>query len=227
MNEDSMRNLPLSQADDAVAAEAGPPAALITADSAFAVDGSAGSEEAPFFVRTFAGVPISTLVLAVLLLVMAGWAAWATRELLVLRSHRIVSVSLTSLVRDFVVAEARAGGSQEQATAKVRLYLDATGAAVKSLEDQGYTVLVSEAVLGHAVPDVTMQLKTAVDAKVHDLVSAPLPVSPTVAATPPMPAPSAAPMQVPTAGYPPVGSQVPAQSPFAMTAPVTGGPDGQ
>jgi hypothetical protein len=123
-------------------------------------------------IRTYAGVPVSTLVLGSLLLLMLLWSAWATRELLALKSHRTVSVSLATLVRDFVAAEARNGGTPEATTARTRIYIATIGGAVKSMADDGNTVLVSEAVLGNSVPDVTPQLKAAVDAKLRSLTPA-------------------------------------------------------
>ena len=123
-------------------------------------------------IRTYAGIPVSTLFLGGLLLLMLLWSAWATRELLALKSHRTVSVSLATLVRDFVAAEARNGGTPEATTARTRIYIATIGGAVKSLADDGNTVLVSEAVLGSSVPDVTPQLKAAVDAKLRSLTPA-------------------------------------------------------
>lgn len=123
-------------------------------------------------IRTYAGVPVSTLILGGLLLLMLLWSAWATRELLALKSHRTVSVSLATLVRDFVAAEARNGGTPEATAARTRIYIATIGGAVKSLADDGNTVLVSEAVLGSSVPDVTPQLKGAVDARLRSLAPA-------------------------------------------------------
>jgi len=120
--------------------------------------------------RTYAGLPLSTLVLGGLMLLMLLWAAWATRELVALRSHRTVSVSLASLVRDFVAAEARNGGTPEVTAARTRIYIGTIGGAVKAMADDGSTVLVSEAVLGNSVPDVTPQLKAAVDARLRTMV---------------------------------------------------------
>ena len=120
-------------------------------------------------IRTYAGIPVSTLILGGLMLLMLLWSAWATRELLALKSHRTVSISLASLVRDFVGAEARNGGSAEVTAARTRIYIATIGGAVKAMADDGNTVLVSEAVLGNSVPDVTPQLKAAVDARLRSL----------------------------------------------------------
>ena len=115
--------------------------------------------------RTFAGLPVPTLVLAGLVLLLALLSVWQTQQILALRSHRIVSVSLATIVRDFIAAEARNGGSPETAAVRTKLYLAATQSAIRGLTDQGATVVVSEAVVGNSVPDVTTAVKADVAAK--------------------------------------------------------------
>lgn len=117
--------------------------------------------------RTFAGLPRSTIVLGALVLFLSLWATWATRELLALREHRIVSVSLGSIVRDFIAAEAHARSTPDQAAYRTRVYLDATQGAMRNLARENTTILVSEAVVGNSVPDITAQVKSAVDAKLN------------------------------------------------------------
>ena len=119
----------------------------------------------PITGRTFAGLPIPTLVLAALVVILALLSAWQTRQILALRSHRIVSVSLSTLLHDFLAVEARNGGTPETAALRTKLYLAATQASIRELTDGGATVVVSEAVLGNSVPDVTPTIKADVDAK--------------------------------------------------------------
>ena len=115
--------------------------------------------------RTFAGLPLSTIVLGGLILLLALLSAWQTREILALRSHRIVSVSLSSLLHDYIAAEAHNAGSPEITALRTKLYVGATQAAVRGLSEQGYTVLVTEAVAGGSVPDVTPAVKADIEAK--------------------------------------------------------------
>ena len=115
--------------------------------------------------RSFAGLPLSTVILGALLLLMALWSAWLTRELLLVRSHRIVSVSLARIIQDYIAVEAHNGGTPDTSAIRTKLYLAATQSAIRSLTEQGTTVLVSEAVAGNSVPDVTPQLKAEIDAK--------------------------------------------------------------
>lgn len=119
--------------------------------------------------RIFAGLPVSTVVLGALVLVLSLWATWATRELMHLRDHRIVSVSLGSIVRDFIATEARARSTPDQAAYRTRVYLDATQGAMRNLASQNTTILISEAVVGNSVVDITPQVKAAVDAKMNAL----------------------------------------------------------
>ena len=125
----------------------------------------AATPPVPVAPRTFAGLPISTLILGGIVLLMALWSAWITRELLIVRSHRVVSVSLARIVQDYIAVEAHNGGTPETSAMRTKLYLAATQAAIRSLTEEGTTVLVSEAVAGNSVPDVTPQLKADIDAK--------------------------------------------------------------
>jgi hypothetical protein len=111
--------------------------------------------------RLLGFTPRDLAVIAAFLL-LTVWAFWATRELLELRDRRIVSVSLSTIIKNFVAAEARNGSSPEQAAARTKAYLAATDAAMQSLSRGGATVLVSEAVVGNSVPDMTGAVADAV-----------------------------------------------------------------
>jgi len=82
--------------------------------------------------------------------------------LLALKRHRIVSVSLSTLISDFVIAESRSGGSAEETSARTKYYIAATQSAMKQLSADGTTILVSEAVMSNSVPDYTPVIKAAV-----------------------------------------------------------------
>ena len=76
-----------------------------------------------------------------------------------------MSVSLARIVQDYIAVEAHNGGTPDTAAMRTKLYLAATQSAIRSLTEEGTTVLVSEAVAGNSVPDVTPQLKAEIDAK--------------------------------------------------------------
>lgn len=112
--------------------------------------------------RTIAGWPLVSVIAAVLLIGALVWAAWTTRTLVELQQRRIVSVSLSRLVEDFVAAEARNGGTPEQSASRTASYLAAVNKAVAQLGQDGTTVLVSEATLGRSVDDRTADVRARV-----------------------------------------------------------------
>ncbi|WP_197277044.1 TrbI F-type domain-containing protein [Sphingomonas profundi] len=112
--------------------------------------------------RTIAGWSVTRVATALLLAIALIWTAWATRTLVALEQRQIVSVSLSRLVEDFVAAEARNGGTPEEAAKRTGTYLAAINTAVADLGRDGTTVLVSEATLGRSVEDRTADVRTRV-----------------------------------------------------------------
>ena len=111
---------------------------------------------------TVAGWPIGRVIMTIVLLMALIWAAWITRLLLDISRRQIVSVSLSTLVGDFVAAESRNGGTREQTAGRTAAYLAAVNQAVSALGANGTTVIVTEATLGKTVPDRTGQVRAAV-----------------------------------------------------------------
>jgi hypothetical protein len=111
---------------------------------------------------SFAGIRISTLLLAAFVLGLLGWNAWITRELAVLKRHRPVSVSLATLVTDFVRDQSHQPTSPDEAAFRTKLYLVATQKVLADLGRDGTPVFASEAVLGSSVPDETAQVRSSV-----------------------------------------------------------------
>lgn len=112
--------------------------------------------------RTVAGWPLAHVLVTVAVLACLLWAAWATRLLLDLSKRQIVSVSLSTLVGDFIAAESRNGGTPEQTAGRTAAYLAAVNQTVGALGADGATVIVTEATLGQTVPDRTSQVRAAV-----------------------------------------------------------------
>lgn len=97
-----------------------------------------------------------------------AWGSWTTRAVLDLRASptRIAKVRLQSLVGDYVRAQARSATPPDQigpATARFMTMLDA---AIARHARAGEVVLVSEAVVGGDVRDVTDQIRREVYAQV-------------------------------------------------------------
>lgn len=120
------------------------------------------SMQSPSPVRRFAGWRLSAIATAILLLLALLWAAWATKKLVELDQRRMISVSLASLVGDFVTAESRNGGTPEQAQARTAAYLAAVNRAIEEAGRDGTVVLVTEAVLGKSVPDRTATIRARI-----------------------------------------------------------------
>lgn len=112
--------------------------------------------------RTVAGWPIGYVVVTFVALASLLWAVWATRLLLDLSKRQIVSVSLSTLVGDFIAAESRNGGTPEQTAGRTAAYLAAVNQAVSAIGADGTTVIVTEATLGKTVPDRTELVRAEV-----------------------------------------------------------------
>ena len=102
------------------------------------------------------------LVLAGCIAAALLWGTWTTRALLELGKRQVVTVQLSRIMGDFVEAEARAGHPAEESRARIEAYLKALDAAVQELGHQGQIVLVAEAVVAGAVPDVTERVRSDV-----------------------------------------------------------------
>lgn len=136
--------------------------------------------------RGIGGFRPREMVMMAVLAALLVWAAWATAELLALKERRVVSVSLATMVQDFVASEARRGASQQDAAARTKAYLGAIDAAMRAISEDGTTILVSEAVLGNSVPDVTTTVMLAVN---RQLGLQPAAAQAPLAGLPPLPAP--------------------------------------
>lgn len=105
--------------------------------------------------RRFAGYSATTLATFAVILAAGLWSGWATDKLLSLQKREVVTVELSSIMDDFVEAEARSGRSPEDMKRRVEQYLTAIQASVESLGHGGRTVLVAEAVVAGSAPDLT------------------------------------------------------------------------
>lgn len=117
-----------------------------------------------------------------LLLGSIAWASWATRELLALRQRQIVSVSLSTILRDFISTEASRGQTEESARQRTKAFLTGVDRMMQDLRADGKIVLLTEAVAGNTVPDVTPQIMSAVRANMasEPMQPAPSPALPSV-----------------------------------------------
>lgn len=131
--------------------------------------------------RGFAGFSWGQLIGGVAIVGAAVWGTWTTREVLALKQARTVSVSLASMANDFLMAEARAGVSPEQAEVDTKHYMATLQAVLKDRAAKGEIILVSEAVVTGSVPDITPEVREAVG---KAITASPPPRAPATSAAP-------------------------------------------
>lgn len=110
----------------------------------------------------FAGFTRFQILALVLLLGAAIWGMWVTRELVKPRQDRIVAARLSSIVGEYVQAQARSASPPSQVEAEMRNFMASLGAQLERRARKGEVVLVGEAVLTKNVPDITDALREAV-----------------------------------------------------------------
>src|SRR3546814_2449569 len=87
---------------------------------------------------------------------------WVTRELVKPRQDRIVAARLSSIVGDYVQAQARSASPSAQVEAEMRKFMESLDSELAHRAKMGEVVLVGEAVLTKNVPDITDTLRDAV-----------------------------------------------------------------
>lgn len=105
--------------------------------------------------------------------VVAGlWGAWVTRELLnAPAAPTLVRVQLSSIIGEYVAAQARSQTPPDVVTAETKAFMGAVQRNLEARGARGQVVLVGEAVLAGNVPDVTMAVRREVYATVPSPVS--------------------------------------------------------
>jgi hypothetical protein len=106
----------------------------------------------------FAGFAYAQIAIGFVVMAAAVWVMWATSKIIALENRRVVSVRLSTIVNDFVTAEARSGAPPEQLGVQTRAFMSALDTVLKSRAEAGEVVLVGEAVVASSVPDVTSEV---------------------------------------------------------------------
>ena len=112
--------------------------------------------------RGFGGFTRAQLVMGAILIVALIWAMWVTKALVEPREEHIVKASLSSIVGEYVTAQARAASPPAQVEAEMRTFMSSLKHEIQRRSANGQVVLVGEAVLTENVPDITDSLKKAV-----------------------------------------------------------------
>ena len=95
------------------------------------------------------------------------WGAWVTKELLADSAlPPIAKVQLSTIVGEYVQAQARSATPPDQVTAETRAFMAEIERNLKARGAGGQIVLVGEAVLAGEVPDITADLRREIYARV-------------------------------------------------------------
>lgn len=116
----------------------------------------------PIFPKGRLGICLIAIALALSMIGFTLWGIWATNKLLALEKREVVTVQLSGIMGAFVEAEARAGRPPEETRQRIQAYLKAVEASVEQLAREGRTVLVAEAVVAGAAPDLTEAVRADV-----------------------------------------------------------------
>lgn len=110
----------------------------------------------------FAGYSRLQILGGLIFLVAAVWGMWVTKMLVTPKQDHIVSARLSSLVGEYVQAQARSASPPAQVEAEMRTFMASLDKELQRRSAGGQIVLVGEAVLTKNVPDITDSLKNAV-----------------------------------------------------------------
>jgi len=96
------------------------------------------------------------------------WGTWVTHTVLGLQQSapHLVKVQLADLVREYVQDEARSGMPADEVSAQTTAFLKVLNQAVSAHARSGTVVLLANAVVDGAVPDITLAVRQEVYAHV-------------------------------------------------------------
>lgn len=112
--------------------------------------------------RGFGGFTRAQLLMGAALVLALIWSMWVTKALVAPREEHIVKASLSSIVGEYVSAQARSASPPAQVEAEMRAFMSSLDHELQRRSANGQVVLVGEAVLTKNVPDITDSLKKAV-----------------------------------------------------------------
>lgn len=110
----------------------------------------------------FAGFNRMQILGGLILLAAVIWGMWVTKTLVTPKQDRIVSARLSSIVGEYVQAQARSTSPPAQVEAEMRGFMASLDKELQRRSASGQIVLVGEAVLTKNVPDITDSLRQAV-----------------------------------------------------------------
>lgn len=117
---------------------------------------------APPAKRGFGGFTRAQLALGLGLVAALIWSMWVTKTLVAPRQEGIVKARLSTIVGEYVSAQARSALPPAQVEAEMRTFMATLDRELQRRSASGQVVLVGEAVLTRNVPDITESLRKAV-----------------------------------------------------------------
>ncbi len=95
------------------------------------------------------------------------WGAWVTKNVIDAENMPpMARVQLSSIVGEYVQAQARSSSTPEQVTAETRAFMAEIERNLRLRGQKGQVVFVGEAVLTQNVPDITVELRREIYKKV-------------------------------------------------------------
>jgi hypothetical protein len=109
----------------------------------------------------FAGYTASQLILGVAVVAMLIWGMWVTRTIIT-PPQKIVKANLSSIVGDYVQAQAHSASPPQEVEAEMRKFMTSLDGELQRRSASGQVILVGEAVLSKGVEDITPDVMKAV-----------------------------------------------------------------
>ena len=110
----------------------------------------------------FGGFTRVQILVGLMVLAALIWGMWVTKLLVTPKQESIVSARLSTIVGEYVQAQARSTSPPAQVEAEMRKFMASLDDELQRRGSSGQIVLVGEAVLTKNVPDITDKLKEAV-----------------------------------------------------------------
>lgn len=110
----------------------------------------------------FGGFTRLQMLMGLMVLAALVWGMWVTKLLVTPTQDHIVSARLSTIVGEYVQAQARSASPPAQVEAEMRKFMASLDTELQRRSANGQIVLVGEAVLTKNVPDITDKLRHAV-----------------------------------------------------------------
>jgi hypothetical protein len=117
---------------------------------------------------SFAGMNARELVMLAAAVAIFIWGAWITKSVVAPENprHEFVQLQLQGIISEYLQAQSRSNTDEQTAARETGIFMETLDQTVAELSNSGKVVLVHEAIIGGAVPDLTGAVREAVYSKV-------------------------------------------------------------